>query len=53
VLDKFLFRSGGGVEIQPLSWHFEAEVFVTDDGRPLSDHEALAVRFAWSNGAVP
>jgi hypothetical protein len=49
-IDKFVFRSGGGVEIRPLSWRFETEVFVTDDGRPLSDHEALAVRFAYSTG---
>ena len=32
----------------PLSWHFETDVFVRDGDVPLSDHEALAVRFSWS-----
>jgi hypothetical protein len=47
-IDKFTFRSGGGVTITPLSWRFETDVFVRDDGEPLSDHDALAVRFGWS-----
>ena len=41
------FRSGAGVSLVPLGWHFETEVFVREDSEPLSDHEALAVRFAW------
>jgi hypothetical protein len=47
-IDKFLFRSGGNVTLTPLTWHFETDVFVRDGDVPLSDHEALAVRFAWS-----
>jgi hypothetical protein len=47
-IDKFAFRSGGGVTIEPTSWHFETDVFVTTTGEPLSDHDALAVRFDWS-----
>ncbi len=47
-IEKMLFRSSNEVEVTPLSWHFETDVFVTDDGEPLSDHEALAVRFGWS-----
>lgn len=46
-IDKFLFRSAGGVTLAPLSWHFETEVFVRDGDVPLSDHDALAVRFGW------
>jgi len=47
-IDKFAFRSGGGVTIAPQSWRFETDVFVDPQGGPLSDHDALAVRFAWS-----
>jgi hypothetical protein len=46
-IDKFLFRSGGGVTIVPLEWRLETDVFVRSDGEPLSDHDALAVRFGW------
>ncbi len=47
-IDKFLFRSNDSLTLTPRSWNFETDVFVTDDGQPLSDHEALAVRFDWS-----
>lgn len=47
-IDKFLFRSSAGVGVQPLSWRFETDVFITPSGEPLSDHEALAVRFEWT-----
>ena len=47
-IDKFAFRSAGAVELAPLTWHFETDVFVRDGDVPLSDHEALAVRFSWS-----
>jgi hypothetical protein len=47
-IDKFAFRSGGGVSITPLTHRFETDVFVDGNGDQLSDHEALAVRFAWS-----
>jgi hypothetical protein len=47
-IDKFVFRSSPGLTITPLSWRFETDVFVRDDGEPLSDHDALAVRFAWA-----
>ncbi|MEX2393941.1 MAG: hypothetical protein WD826_05630 [Actinomycetota bacterium] len=46
-IDKFAFRSGGGVALTPLSHRFERERFKRSDGEPLSDHDALAVRFAW------
>lgn len=47
-IDKFAFRSGGGVNITPKSHAFERDKFVRDDGEPLSDHEALAVDFQWT-----
>ncbi len=47
-IDKFLFRDGGAVTLTPLSWRFETDVFERADGEPLSDHDALAVRFGWA-----
>lgn len=47
-IDKWLYRSGGGVTLEPLSWRVETDVFIRGDGEPLSDHDAVAVRFAWS-----
>lgn len=47
-IDKFAFRSGGGVEIRATGYRVEDDVFVTPLGEPLSDHEAVAVRFAWA-----
>ena len=46
-IDKFAFRSGLGVQLTPLTHDFERERFKREDGEPLSDHDALAVRFAW------
>ena len=51
-IDKFVFRDGGGVDIEALDHQFEREKFQRDDGEPLSDHDALAVDFAWT-GPVP
>jgi endonuclease/exonuclease/phosphatase family metal-dependent hydrolase len=47
-IDKFLFRSSAGLELTPLSWRFETDVFITPEGEPLSDHDPLAVRFRWA-----
>lgn len=46
-IDKMAFRSGGGVEIEALTWRFATDEFAAPDGTPLSDHDPLAVRFAW------
>ena len=48
VIDKFAFRSSPEVEITPTSHQFEIQKFMRSDGEPLSDHDALAVTFAWS-----
>jgi hypothetical protein len=47
-IDKFAFRSGGGVELEALSHEFLGDEFVDPAGDPLSDHEPLEVRFRWS-----
>jgi hypothetical protein len=44
-IDKFVFRSGGGVEIEALRHRFVRRKFQRDDGEPLSDHDPLAVTF--------
>jgi hypothetical protein len=46
-IDKLLFRSSPALTITPLSWSVELDVFMREDGEPLSDHDAVAVRFAW------
>jgi hypothetical protein len=45
-VDRFLFRSGPSVALEPTSLE-EASEFVTDGGAPLSDHPALRARFSW------
>lgn len=53
-IDKFLFRSGDGITLEPLTHTFEAATFVRpSDGTPLSDHDPLSVDFAWSVDAPP
>jgi endonuclease/exonuclease/phosphatase family metal-dependent hydrolase len=47
-IDKFLFRSSAELELSVLLHGFETDVFVSGDGEPLSDHDPLAVRFAWA-----
>lgn len=45
VIDRFAIRSGDSVSVTALSHRFERDVFVGPGGRPLSDHDALAVQF--------
>jgi hypothetical protein len=47
-IDKFAFASGGGIELEPLTWKFEVARFRDAAGEPLSDHDPLAVRWRWS-----
>jgi hypothetical protein len=47
-IDKFAFRSGGGVTLTALTHSFERDKFMRDDGTQLSDHSALAVTFQWT-----
>jgi hypothetical protein len=45
-IDRFLFRSGQSLRLQPTRWELD-ETFVDGAGQDLSDHLALAVDFAW------
>lgn len=47
-IDKWAFRSGGGVDVTALTHSFERDKFRRADGAPLSDHSALAVTFQWT-----
>lgn len=47
-IDKAAFRSNDTVTVEPLSREWETDVFMRDDGKDLSDHPPLAVRFGWS-----
>ncbi|MDE0949844.1 MAG: hypothetical protein OSA45_01135 [Halioglobus sp.] len=51
-IDKFFFRSSTTVTLTPTYCRFETDIFVTSDGGPLSDHDPLAVGFAWSGAPV-
>ena len=53
VIDKFAFRSGGGVTLAALSHVFERDTFKRSDGEPLSDNDPLAVTFSYSAQVVP
>jgi endonuclease/exonuclease/phosphatase family metal-dependent hydrolase len=46
-LDKILYRSGERVTLEATSWNLESDVFVGADGMPLSDHDPVAVHFAY------
>lgn len=48
VIDRFFFRSGGGVDLVPVSHTFERDTFVDARGGPLSDHDPLAVEWRWT-----
>jgi hypothetical protein len=49
-IDKFLFRSSDTLAIDALSWSNDDALFQDGAGEPLSDHDPVAVRFAWSVG---
>jgi endonuclease/exonuclease/phosphatase family metal-dependent hydrolase len=49
-IDKFMFRGTPSLGITPLSWSNDGNVFVDEHGEPLSDHDPVAVRFAWTVG---
>lgn len=46
-IDRFMFRSGGGVKLDATLWSV-AEEMVDDLGAPLSDHLAVHTQFQWS-----
>ena len=46
-IDKVFFRSADALTLEPLTWAVPPE-FVDPAGEDLSDHEPVAVRFAWT-----
>lgn len=46
-IDKFAYRSGGGVELGVIDRKVETKRFEDAAGKQLSDHEAVAVTFGW------
>jgi endonuclease/exonuclease/phosphatase family metal-dependent hydrolase len=46
-IDKVFFRSNEALLLEPLTWAVPPE-FVDPAGEDLSDHEPVAVRFAWT-----
>ncbi|TDJ64539.1 MAG: hypothetical protein E2O37_06575 [Proteobacteria bacterium] len=50
-IDHMMYRSGDGVVLQAIDWHID-EDFIDEDGSPLSDHAAIAVKFVWSQTPV-
>lgn len=46
LIDRIMFRSSAAVEFTVSNWRRD-EAFVDGQGEPLSDHDALAVDFAW------
>jgi len=50
-IDRVLYRAGGGVTLTPRSWSIRSE-FVDGNGRPLSDHRAIAVEFDWTTSTI-
>lgn len=50
VVDKVLYRDGGGTDLTAREYDNEHAAFLDDAGEPLSDHFPHAVRFTWSVG---
>lgn len=48
-IDKVLFRSSSSLTLEPLIWAIPTG-FVDGQGKDLSDHKPVAVRFRWTGG---
>ena len=48
IVDKVLYRSGGGVTLGAASFDYETDLFVQPDGNVLSDHNPIRVEFTYS-----
>jgi len=46
-IDRILYRSGARVRLEAAAWSVPAG-FVDKEGKPLSDHEPVSVRLAWT-----
>ena len=49
VIDRFFFRGGDDVTLEPTTHRFERDRFVNGEGAPLSDHDPLAVSWSWTS----
>ena len=47
VVDRVLYRSGGGVTLEAASQKLRTDRFIDDDGEPLSDFPPVEVVFGW------
>lgn len=45
-IDRVLYRSSKDLELEAVDWTLD-ERFVNENGEPLSDHPAVAVKFTW------
>jgi endonuclease/exonuclease/phosphatase family metal-dependent hydrolase len=45
--DRVLFRNSESLELKPVAYKVETERFADDQGRQLSDHEAVSTVFEW------
>lgn len=46
-IDKFAYRSGGGIDLDAISIDFPRDRFSDASGRPLSDHPPVVATFGW------
>jgi hypothetical protein len=49
-IDKWAFRSSTTLTLTPLEWRNDTALFRDGNGDMLSDHDPVAVRFAWALG---
>lgn len=47
-IDKLLYRGSARVRLKAESWRNESDVFVSDAGEKLSDHDPISVQMTWS-----
>lgn len=47
-IDRVLYRSGGRVRLEAVGWTVPSEEFRDAESKPLSDHEPVAARLAWT-----
>lgn len=47
-IDKLLYRSSTRVSLKAELWRNDSDVFVSDSGEKLSDHDPISVRMTWS-----
>jgi endonuclease/exonuclease/phosphatase family metal-dependent hydrolase len=51
-IDRILYRSGAGAEIEPIAYKVETGLFRDADGYPLSDHDAISAQLLFRPSAA-